>query len=172
MNEKLIAEILKNNNTIFNKFAENLYYLIIENSDSSINNQLTKQDCIDYIYNLTINRTYDGYIREKTVVEDNLTKEFPEVRFEESEPELDHAGDIDFLGFVGDYAFGLQIKPVTSQSNFGNYSPSDRMKASFREFSERFKGKVFIIYSISEKIQNLEVIEEIKNEIQRLKNLN
>lgn len=26
--------------------------------------ELTEQDCIDYIYNLTINRTYDGYLRE------------------------------------------------------------------------------------------------------------
>ena len=26
--------------------------------------ELTEQDCIDYIYNLTINRTYDGYIRD------------------------------------------------------------------------------------------------------------
>lgn len=134
-------------------------------------NQLTKQDCIDYIYNLTINRTYDGYIREKTVVEDNLAKKFTDVRFEESEPELDHAGDIDFLGFVGDYAFGLQIKPVTSQSNFGNYSPSERMKSSFKDFTKRFKGKVFVIYSISEKIQNSEVIDEIRNEIERLKKI-
>ncbi|MCK4430543.1 MAG: MjaI family restriction endonuclease, partial [Candidatus Aminicenantes bacterium] len=31
-------------------------------------NQLTLQDCIDYIYNLTINRTYDGFNREKSVV--------------------------------------------------------------------------------------------------------
>ncbi|MEO8399803.1 MAG: MjaI family restriction endonuclease, partial [Ignavibacteriaceae bacterium] len=38
-------------------------------------NELTLQDCVDYIINLTINRTFDGYIREKSVVEDNLSKE-------------------------------------------------------------------------------------------------
>ena len=27
--------------------------------------ELTLQDCIDYVYNVTINRTYDGYVREK-----------------------------------------------------------------------------------------------------------
>ena len=32
--------------------------------------ELTEQDCIDYIYNLTINRTYDGYLREKSVIND------------------------------------------------------------------------------------------------------
>jgi len=97
-------------------------------------NQLTLQDCIDYIYNLTINRTYDGFNREKSVVTDNLVKEFPEVKFVESEPKLDHAGDIDYLGYVGNKAFGIQIKPVTAKANFGNYSPSERMKASFRDF--------------------------------------
>ena len=26
--------------------------------------QLSRKDCVDYIYNLTINRTYDGFLRE------------------------------------------------------------------------------------------------------------
>ena len=132
-------------------------------------NQLTLQDCIDYIYNLTINRTYDGFNREKSVVTDNLAKEFPQVKFVESEPELDHAGDIDYLGYVGDKAFGIQIKPVTAQANFGNYSPSERMKASFREFERKYGGKVFIIFSIDDEITNKEVLKEIEAEIDRLR---
>jgi hypothetical protein len=32
-----------------------------------------------YIFNLTINRTFDGFLREKSVVNDGLTKIFPEV---------------------------------------------------------------------------------------------
>src|SRR3989339_1918701 len=51
---------------------------------------LTLQDCVDYISNLTIERTYDGFIREKSVVTDNIANKFPEVKFEESDPELDH----------------------------------------------------------------------------------
>jgi len=131
-------------------------------------NQLTLQDCIDYIYNLTINRTFDGFIREKSVIEDNLAKIFPNVRFEESDPELDHAGDIDYLGWVGDKAFGIQIKPVTAKANFGNYSATERMKASFDDFTKKLGGKVFIVFSIDDKIKNEEVIEEIAEEIKRL----
>ncbi len=131
-------------------------------------NQLTIQDCVDYIFNLTLNRTYDGYIREKSVVEDNLVKMFPDVRFEQSDPELDHAGDIDYLGFIGNKAFGIQIKPVTAKANFGNYSVTERMKASFDEFSNKYGGKVFIIFSIDEKIQNENVIQQIEKEIIRL----
>lgn len=129
---------------------------------------LTKQDCYDYIYNLTINRTYDGYIREKSVVNDGLSKIFPEVRFEESSSYLDHACDIDYLGYVtDDIAFGIQIKPVTAMSNFGNYSVPDRMRQSFQNFEDEFKGKVFIIFSLSGEIANKEVIEQIKLETER-----
>ena len=90
------------------------------------------------------------------------------MRFEESDPELDHAGDIDYLGWVGDKAFGIQIKPVTAKANFGNYSATERMKASFDDFTKKFGGKVFVIFSIDEKIKNKEVIEEIAAEIKRL----
>src|SRR5690606_11755084 len=123
---------------------------------------------VDYIFNLTINRTYDGFIREKSVIEDNLAKEFPNVKFEESDPELDHAGDIDYLGWVGDKAFGIQIKPVTAKANFGNYSATERMKASFTDFTKKFGGKVFVVFSVDDKIKNEDVVEQIGEEIKRL----
>lgn len=131
--------------------------------------QLTRQDCIDYIYNLTINRTFDGYLREKSVVNDGLAKHFPDVKFEESAPELDHAGDIDYIGQVGDKAFGIQIKPVTAQSNFGNYSVSERMRAGFKAFEDTFGGKICIIFSLDGEIANKAVLQEIAIEVERLK---
>lgn len=133
-------------------------------------NQLTLQDCIDYIHNLTINRTYDGFIREKSVIEDNLAKEFPNVKFAQSDPDLDHAGDIDYLGWVGKKAFGIQIKPVTAKANFGNYSATERMKASFADFTKKFGGQVFVVFSIDDKIKDEEVIRQIASEIKRLIN--
>lgn len=131
--------------------------------------QLNLHDCIDYIYNLTIYRTYDGFLREKSVVNDNLAVRFKDVKFTESDPQLDHAGDIDYLGWVGNKAFGIQIKPVTARANFGNYSVSERMKASFEEFEKKFGGKVFIIFSIDDKIENEEILGDIEAEIIRLK---
>ena len=76
---------------------------------------------------------------------------------------------IDYLGFVNEYAFGIQIKPVTSKANFGNYSPSERMKASFDDFTEKYGGKVFLVYSIDDKIKNEDVVNDIAFEIERLK---
>ncbi len=151
---------------LFNKIQE----FVIPDWEEAFR-QLTLQDCIDYVYNVTINRTYDGYIREKSVVNDNLAKKFKNVVFEESDPELDHAGDIDYVAKVGKYQFGIQIKPVTANANFGGYSLSERMKASFEEFTEKYGGKVFIVYSQKEAIANPNIIEEIEKEIVRLRAL-
>lgn len=132
-------------------------------------NHLTLEDCVDYIYNLTINRTFDGFLREKSVIEDNLAKLFPDVQFEESDPELDHAGDIDYIGWIEKKAIGIQIKPVTAKANFGNYSATERMRASFDAFTKKFGGKVFVVFSVDEGIKNDEVIAEIAREIKRLR---
>jgi len=131
----------------------------------------TEQDCIDYIYNLTINRTYDGYIREKSVINDGLAKIFTRLEFKETDPELDHAGDVDFTACVGGYQIGIQIKPITANANFGSYSLSERMKASFNSFTEKYGGKVFIVYSLKGEIANKNIVEEIRNEIERLSQL-
>lgn len=151
-----------------NRLYEKITEVVIPEWQEAFRN-LTLPDCIDYIHNLTINRTFDGYIREKSVVNDGLAKHFPSVRFEESPSELDHAGDIDYLGYVGEKAFAIQIKPVTAKSNFGNYSISDRMKAGFRNFQEEYGGKVFIVFSLDGEIANKEVIKEIDAEVERLK---
>ncbi len=134
---------------------------------------LTLQDCKDYIYELTIVRTYDGFLLEKSVISDILVKLFSNVEFVESDPELDHAGDIDYIGKVGDKAFGIQIKPITANANFANYKITERMSKSFIDFEEKYGGKVFVIFSTREGdkkvIVNEEIIEEIKAEIDRLK---
>ena len=135
---------------------------------------LTLQDCKDYIYQVTIVRTYDGFLLEKSVVNDGLAKSFPDVEFEESDPELDHAGDIDYIGKIGNKAFGIQIKPITANANFGNYNITDRMSNSFQDFEEKFGGKVFVVFSTrtgnKKDIVNKDVLKDIEKEVERLKN--
>jgi len=135
---------------------------------------LSLEDCKEYIYQITVVRTYDGFLLEKSVVNDGLKKIFPEVTFEESDEELDHAGDIDYIGKIGNKAFGIQIKPITANSNFGNYNITERMSLSFQDFEDKYGGKVFVVFSTREgnkkDIVNKSIIEEIKKEIERLKN--
>src|SRR3989338_5215577 len=168
---KLTEEIL---NELGERLYEKLTEVVIPEWIEAFK-QITKQDCLDYIYDVTINRTYDGFISEKSVINDSLAEKFPEVEFEESTSDLDHAGDIDYLGKVGKFAFGIQIKPITASSNFGNYSISDMMIDNFKKFEKKYGGKVFIVFSSKNNdkkvVKNIEVLEEIKKEIERLKRL-
>lgn len=97
-----------------------------------------------------------------------IPKIFSDIEFEESDPELDHAGDIDYIAKIGDKCIGIQIKPVTASANFGSYSLTERMKASFESFKKQFGGNVFIVFSLDGEIANKEVIEQIREEITRL----
>ena len=105
------------------------------------------------------------------MVIDNLIRKYPTVKFVEFEPieDLDLVGDIDYLGHIGTKAFGIQIKPVTAKANFGNYSATERMKVSFRDFEGKYGGKVFVVFSIDDEIKNTDVLEAIEKEITRLK---
>ncbi len=165
--DDFIRQKLIQNPDIIPYLGNKLYIKLAENIQPAVAD-ITEQDCIDYIYNLTINRTYDGYLREKSVINDGLAKLFPELAFEETDPELDHAGDIDYIAKVGDKAIGIQIKPITAKANFGSYSLTERMKASFSDFTEKFGGKVFVVFSLDKEIANKEVVDEIKKEVERL----
>ncbi len=161
---------------LLDELGERLYSKITEvviPEWTSAFKDLTLEDCKEYIYEVTIVRTFDGFLLEKSVINDGLAKIFPEVTFEESDPELDHAGDIDYIGRVGDKAFGIQIKPITANSNFGNYNITERMSESFQDFEKKFGGKVFVIFSSRQgnrkDIVNKEIIKDIKKEIERLK---
>jgi hypothetical protein len=135
---------------ILNELGERLYEKITEvviPEWTEAFRQITKQDCIDYVYEVTIPRTYDGFLTEKSVINDFLIKKFPSVKFEESDSDLDHAGDIDYIGKVGKNAIGIQIKPITANANFANYKLSERMLANFEEFEEKYGGKVFVVFS-------------------------
>jgi len=126
--------------------------------------EITEEDCIDYIVDVTIRRTFNGFYREKSVVFDNLAKEFPELVFEESDSDLDHAGDIDYIAKVPETCktIGLQIKPITANIAFSGYSVSERMKKNFTFFEEAYQGKAFVVFSEKDKIVNKEVVDQIR----------
>jgi len=130
------------------------------------------QEIIDQEVETVRQELYDRFANETSIVNDVLAKVFPEVIFEECDTDLDHTCDVDYIGKVGTKAFGIQLKPITANANFGNYKPSERMQANFESFEEKYGGKVFIIFSTKVKnkkeIQNKDVIAEIAKEIERL----
>ena len=106
---------------ILNELGERLYEKITEvviPEWTEAFRQITKQDCYDYVYEVTVPRTYDGFITEKSVINDFLAKKFPEIKFEESDSDLDHSGDVDYIGRVGVscYRFNLNTKSFVANS--------------------------------------------------------
>ena len=76
---------------------------------------------------------------------------------------------------INDSYIGIQIKPEDIGTNlqvFAKYK--EFLKEQHIKFTEKYKGKCFVIFSVkkndSKVIQNKEVVDEIKKEIQRLKN--
>lgn len=94
---------VKVTNEVLEELGERLYAkiteVVIPEWTAAFQN-LSLEDCKEYIYQVTIVRTYDGFLLEKSVVNNGLAKNFPEVEFEKSDEELDHAGDIDYIGKV------------------------------------------------------------------------
>jgi hypothetical protein len=143
---------------------------VVQNELESIE----EQECIDYAYNLVLNRTYEGYRSEIDTVYGQL-EALLEVKIHPAPDEWDRLYNVDFYIEVEGKYIGLQIKPTTFEHTFEDYKWKDMQRASHLKFQEKFGGKVFTVFSIrsgkKKEIYNKEVIEEIKKEIKRLQDL-
>lgn len=152
--------------------GKKLYVKITEVIQSEVA-EVTEQDCIDYMIQLVIDRTFDGYITEIQTVYGQLQK-ILNVKIEPAPDDWDRLFNVDFFIKVGEKYIGLQIKPVNSGIQLPEIFKEYNLQAeSHKKFTEVFGGKVFYLFSakIGEKkeIQNKEVITEILKEIERLK---
>lgn len=137
--------------------------------------EITEQDCIDYMFEMVIDRTFDGYMTEINTIYGQL-QNILGVKINPAPDEWDRLFNVDFYIKIGEKYIGLQIKPVNSGIQlpeiFKEYSIQGE---THLRFSEVFGGKVFYIFSEKvgdrKEIKNPEVIQEIKEEIQRLRNL-
>jgi len=133
---------------------------------------ITEDECSQYMHDLVITKTYAGYRREIDTVRDLLQKEFPGVVFHPAPDEWDRTLAIDFCIRIGDGLIGLQIKPITVDQIPDLHRWQEMWERAHEEFTERFGGRVVVIYHVTRgqtnEIQNPEVIEELKDEIARL----
>lgn len=156
------------------ELGKKLYTKITEVIQSEVAD-VTEQDCIDYMIQLVINRTYDGYVTEIQTVYGQLQKILG-IKIEAAPDEWDRLFNVDFFIKINEKYIGLQIKPVNSGIQlpeiFKEYALQEK---THEKFTEVFGGKVFYLFSVKsgdkKEIQNKEVIEEIKMEIDRLQTL-
>lgn len=152
--------------TLYIKLSE-----VVQNELSSI----TEEECVDYAYNLVLNRTYEGYNTEIETIYGQLEGVLNK-KIEPAPDEWDRNYSVDFFVKIGDKYIGIQIKPISSGSSINQYKWVEMNKANHAKFEKKFGGKVFFIYSTKtssgKKIHNTEVIDELKKEINRLENVN
>lgn len=97
-----------------------------------------------------------------------------EIKIEPAPDDWDRLFNVDFFIKINEKYIGLQIKPV----NDGIQLPEIFKERAIQEethlkFTEVFGGKVFYVFSTKingkKEIVNKEIIDEIKNEVERLK---
>ena len=148
-----------------------LYVKITEVIQSEVA-EVSEQDCIDYIMQLVIDRTFDGYMTEIQTIYGQL-QNILSVKIEAAPDEWDRLYNVDFYIKVKEKYIGLQIKPVNTGIQLPEIHKEYVLQAeTHTKFTSKFGGKVFYIFSEKvngkKEIVNKEIIKEIQNEIDRL----
>ena len=147
-----------------------LYTKITEVIQAEIE-EVTEEDCVQYIYGLVINRTFDGYQTEIKTIYGQLQR-ILKIPIKPAPDEWDRLYNVDFYIEIGGKYIGLQIKPITYEQTPEIYRWKEWLSRTHKRFMEEKGGKVFIVFSVKEDnkkiIYNQEVIEEIEREIERL----
>ncbi|MDR1739278.1 MAG: MjaI family restriction endonuclease [Bacteroidales bacterium] len=151
--------------------GKKLYVKITEVIQSEVV-EVTEQDCIDYMLQLVIDRTFDGYITEIQTIYGQL-QNILDVKIEAASDEWDRLFNVDFYIKVGEKFIGLQIKPVNNGIQLAEIHKEYALQAdTHKKFSAKYGGKVFYIFSEKvagkKEIANKDVIDEIREEIDRL----
>lgn len=153
------------------ELGRKLYIKITEVCHAEIES-VTEEDCMNFIVNLVINRTYDGYQSEIQTIYGQLEQALG-VKIEPAPDEWDRRYNVDFFIKVKDKYIGIQIKPAGYAYITQIINELKFQKKTHEKFTAEFGGKVFYVISIKEGkkkvIYNPEIIEEIREEIERLK---
>jgi len=154
--------------------GKKLYVKITEVIQAEVED-ITEKDCIDYMIQLVIDRTFDGYMTEIKTVYGQLQQEI-EMKIEPAPDEWDRLYNVDFFIQIKNKYIGLQIKPINQGIQIAQiFKEKSLQHTTHQHFTEKFGGKVFYIFSSKvgerKEIRNREVIAEIKKEIERLTKL-
>ena len=110
--------------------------------------EVTENDCIEYMINMVIDRTFDGYITEIKTIYGQLQK-ILEVKIEPAPDEWDRLYNVDFFIKINDRFIGLQVKPAGDVSHIPQiFKEKSIQQNTHIKFSKQYGGKVFYIISI------------------------
>ncbi len=152
------------------ELGRKLYVKVTEVCQAEIAS-ITEQDCINFIFDLVLKRTFDGYQSEIQTIYGQL-EALLGVKIEPAPDKWDRKYNVDFFIKIKNKYIGLQIKPAGFAYITQIINELKFQEKTHRTFFDKFGGKVFYIISIKEgekkKIYNMDVISEIAAEIERL----
>lgn len=133
--------------------------------------EISEEDCKDYIKDLVFRRTYEGYITEKETVY-SLLEGALNVRIMPAPDEWDRKYNIDFYIKARRGYIGIQIKPITYNQTPEIHNWLSWLRESHSKFESEVGGKAFVVFSVKKDgrkvIYNQEVIEDIKKALEEL----
>ncbi len=153
------------------ELGKKLYVKITEVISAEVE-QITEEDCINYMLNMVIDRTFDGYMTEIKTIYGQLEK-ILDTKIEPAPDKWDRLFNVDFFIEIKGKFIGIQIKPASGVSHISQiFKERAQQEKTHKAFKKKYGGKVFYIFSVKEGgkkvIQNTEVIDKIKEEIDRL----
>ena len=152
-----------------NDLGQRLYIKLSEVVQKELET-ISEDECIEYVYNLVLNRTYEGYRTEIDTIYGQLQKLLG-VEIKPAPDEWDRKYSVDFYIELKNKKLGLQVKPVSSENAINDYQWIEINKINHEKFEKDFGVKVFYIFSTKQNnkkvIANTEVIQELKEEIQK-----
>ena len=153
------------------ELGKRLYVKITEVIQAEVE-EITEDDCVNYIFQLVIDRTFDGYMTEIKTIYGQLEKELG-YKIEPAPDKWDRLYNVDFFIKIKEKYIGIQIKPVNQGIQLSQiFKEKELQLKTHDKFKKEFGGKVFYIFSSKSRdkkvIMNMEIIDEIRQEIQRL----
>ena len=153
------------------ELGKKLYVKITEVIQAEVE-EITEDDCVNYMFQLVIDRTFDGYMTEIKTIYGQLEKELG-YKIEPAPDKWDRLYNVDFFIKIKEKYIGIQIKPVNQGIQLSQiFKEKELQLKTHDKFTKEFGGKVFYIFSSKSRdkkvIMNMEIIDEIRQEIQRL----
>jgi hypothetical protein len=159
---KVTKEFLSNvGDELFKNLQEKYFPEIIK-----AQKEITPELCQQFIYDVVLRRTWDGYLAEKSVIEQLVISLNGKVEFNKTDPKLESI-NIDYVGDIKSKIrkIGISVKPISYKNKV------DSIYNSWKDW-ESENGKVFLVFyktkkdrsgKLKEFIDNLNVINEIES---------
>ena len=134
-------------NAHIESLGRKLYVKIGEVIAAEVEN-ITEEDCINYMFNMVINRTFDGYMTEIKTIYGQL-QQILKCKIEPAPDEWDRLFNVDFYIKINEHYIGLQIKPASGVSHIPQiFKERALQEKTHKKFQTQYGGKGFYIIFI------------------------